>query len=49
MLRFYNLVYYQFSLNFIIEEGADKYASRQGLFVLAQSGENVTISNDDQF
>ncbi|MBF2057846.1 MAG: DUF3782 domain-containing protein [Cyanobacterium sp. T60_A2020_053] len=32
-----------------IEEGADKYASRQGLFVLAQSGENVTIFNDDQF
>ncbi len=32
-----------------IEEGADKYAYRQGLFVLAQAGENVTILNDDNF
>ena len=32
-----------------IEEGADKYAYRQGLFVLAQSGESVSILNHDQF
>ena len=32
-----------------IEEGADKYAYRQGLFVLAQSGETVNILNDEQF
>ncbi|MGK7963022.1 DUF3782 domain-containing protein [Crocosphaera sp.] len=32
-----------------IEEGADKYAYRQGLFVLTQSGENVNILNDEQF
>ncbi|WP_017304348.1 hypothetical protein [Spirulina subsalsa] len=32
-----------------IEEGADKYAYRQGLFVLAQSGETVSILNDVQF
>ena len=32
-----------------IEEGADKYAYRQGLFVLAQSGESVIILNDAQF
>ena len=32
-----------------IEEGADKYAYRQGLFVLAQSGESVSILNNDQF
>ena len=32
-----------------IEEGVDKYAYRQGLFVLAQSGETVTILNDDKF
>ncbi|ACK67943.1 conserved hypothetical protein [Rippkaea orientalis PCC 8801] len=32
-----------------IESGADKYAYRQGLFVLAQSGESVSILNDDQF
>ncbi len=32
-----------------IEEGADKYAYRQGLFVLAQAGESVTIVNDEQF
>ncbi len=32
-----------------IEEGVDKYAYRQGLFVLAQSGESVTILNDAKF
>ncbi|MGK7944748.1 MAG: DUF3782 domain-containing protein [Microcystaceae cyanobacterium] len=32
-----------------IEDGADRYAYRQGLFVLAQSGENVSILNDKQF
>ena len=32
-----------------IEQGADKYAYRQGLFVLAQSGETVTILNDARF
>ena len=32
-----------------IEEGADKYAYRQGLFVLAQTGETVSILNDAQF
>ncbi|MDJ0843479.1 MAG: DUF3782 domain-containing protein [Crocosphaera sp.] len=32
-----------------IEEGADKYAYRQGLFVLAQSGETVNIINNEQF
>jgi len=32
-----------------IEEGADKYAYRQGLFVLAQRGENVAILNDPEF
>ncbi len=32
-----------------IEEGADKYAYRRGLFVLAQSGETIIILNDEQF
>ncbi len=32
-----------------IEEGADKYAYRQGLFVLVQTGETVTILNYEQF
>jgi len=32
-----------------IEEGADKYAYRQGLFVLTQSGENVVIVNGAEF
>jgi len=32
-----------------IEEGADKYAYRQGLFVLAQAGETVAILNNDDF
>jgi hypothetical protein len=32
-----------------IEEGTDKYAYRQGLFVLAQAGETVSILNDSTF
>ncbi len=32
-----------------IEEGADKYAYRQGFFVLAQTGETVAILNNDTF
>ena len=32
-----------------IEEGADKYAYRQGLFVLAQAGETVSILNNPDF
>jgi hypothetical protein len=32
-----------------IEEGADKYAYRQGLFVLAQAGEAVAILNASDF
>lgn len=32
-----------------LEENADKYAYRQGLFVLTESGENITIVNDDSF
>ena len=32
-----------------IEEGADKYAYRQGLYVLAQAGEAVAILNDLDF
>lgn len=32
-----------------IENGADKYAYRQGIFVLTQSGETVTILNGNAF
>jgi hypothetical protein len=32
-----------------IEKGVAKFAYRQGLFVLAQSGETVVILNDDNF
>jgi hypothetical protein len=32
-----------------IEEGADRYAYRQGLFVLAQAGETVSILNTPDF
>jgi hypothetical protein len=32
-----------------IESGADRYAYRQGLFVLTQSGESVVLLNDSQF
>ena len=33
----------------VIEENSDKYAYRQGLFVIAESGETVRILNDDKF
>jgi predicted AAA+ superfamily ATPase len=33
----------------VIDEDADKFAYRQGLFVMAQSGEAVKILNDEQF
>lgn len=32
-----------------MESGADKYAYRQGLFVLAHAGEAVSILNDSTF
>ena len=32
-----------------VEEGADRYAYRQGLFVLAQAGEAVSILNNSDF
>ena len=31
------------------EEGADKFAYRQGLFVIGQTGETVKILNDKTF
>ncbi|HLC15741.1 MAG TPA: DUF3782 domain-containing protein, partial [Thermodesulfovibrionia bacterium] len=33
----------------VIDAGADRYAYRKGFFVIAQSGETVTIMNDDKF
>ena len=33
----------------VIDEGADRYAYRQGLFVLAQSGETIALLNNDEF
>ena len=32
-----------------IEAGADRYAYRQGLFVLAETGETISILNDETF
>ena len=32
-----------------IEDGADRYAYRQGLFVLTQTGDTVKILNDITF
>ena len=32
-----------------IEEGSDKYAYKQGLYVIAESDETVRILNDDTF
>jgi len=37
------------NLGIVIDEGADRYAYQQGLFVIGQSGETVRILNDDQF
>jgi len=33
----------------VIEERADRYAYRRGLFVIVQSGETVKILNDEKF
>ncbi len=33
----------------VIEEGVDRYAYQQGLYVIAQSGETIRILNDDKF
>ena len=33
----------------VMEEGADRYAYRRGLFVIGQTGETVKILNDDKF
>lgn len=33
----------------VIDEGADKFAYRNGVFVIAQSGETVKILNDEKF
>ena len=33
----------------VIDEEADKFAYRQGFFVIAQSGEIVKILNDEKF
>ncbi len=31
------------------DEGVDRYAYKQGLFVIKPSGDTVAIINDDQF
>ena len=33
----------------VIQEGVDRYAYRQGLFVIGQSGDTVKILNDEKF
>jgi len=33
----------------VIDEGVDRYAYRKGLFVIAQSGENISFLNDEKF
>ena len=33
----------------VIEQGADRYAYRKGLFVIGQTGETVKILNDEKF
>ena len=33
----------------VIDEGVDKFAYREGLFLIGQSGESVKIINDKKF
>ncbi len=33
----------------VIDEGADRFAYKSGLFVIAQRGEMVEITNDEKF
>jgi len=33
----------------VIEEQADKYAYKKGLFIIVERGENVVILNDEKF
>jgi PII-like signaling protein len=44
-----NISLYGAVAGMIIEEGADRYAYRKGLFVLRQKGNIVEIANDEKF
>lgn len=33
----------------VIEEGVDRFAYREGLFVIAQAGDTVRLLNDGEF
>jgi hypothetical protein len=33
----------------VIDEGVDRYAYKNGLFVIAQSGDTVQVMNDEKF
>jgi len=35
-------------ISVLIDEGADQFAYKRGLFVIEQSGETVNITNDDE-
>jgi hypothetical protein len=47
--RFRGLILYGAVAGMSIDEGADRHAYQQGLFVLAQSGENIRLLNDEKF
>jgi hypothetical protein len=47
--RYRGLILYGTVAGLSINEGVDRFAYKQGLFVLAQSGENLQLLNDDKF
>jgi hypothetical protein len=47
--RYRGLTLYGAVAGMSIDEGVDRYAYHQGLFVLAQSGENIRLLNDKKF
>lgn len=47
--RYRGLVLYGAVAGMSIDQGIDRYAYHRGLFVLAQSGENVRLLNDEKF
>ncbi|MGH7495908.1 MAG: hypothetical protein ACREOO_26430 [bacterium] len=47
--RYRSLTLYGAVAGMSIDQGIDRYAYQQGLFVLAQSGENLNLLNDENF
>jgi len=47
--RYRGLTLYGAVAGMSIDEGVDRFAYKQGLFVLSQSGENIQFLNDEKF